>query len=72
MIDPDKTSRTITTILFVSLIISVFVFTDLVAVIVIVASVTGLALNWLSAQYNLKERGWQKERRRWEKGKSWW
>lgn len=72
MVDPDQTYRTITTILFITLVISVFVFSDLVAVIVIVASVAGLALNWLSNQFNPREQGWQKERERWKEGERWW
>lgn len=72
MIDPDKTYRTITTVFFLALIISVFAFPDLVAVIVIVASVSGLALNWASRQYKLQEKGWRKERERWENGDRWW
>lgn len=72
MIDPDKTYSAITTIFFVALIFSVFIFSDLVAVIVIVASVAGLALNWLSNQYSLREEGWQQERERWREGERWW
>lgn len=72
MTDPDKTYSAITAIIFVALIISVLFFDDLVAVIVIVGSVAGLALNWLSRQYNLQEGSWQEERERWEEGERWW
>lgn len=72
MIDPDKTPRVITTAFLIALIISVFAFPDLVAVIIIAASVAGLALNWLSNQYSQQKGGWQKEREHWEKGDRWW
>lgn len=72
MLDPEKPYRAITITFFIALIISVFAFSDLVAVIVIVGSVAGLALNWLSNQYGLHEEGWQRERERWEEGERWW
>lgn len=72
MVDPDKAYGAITTAFFIALIISVFVFPDLVAVIIIVASVAGLALNWLSNQYSSQNDSWQEEREHWEKGDRWW
>jgi hypothetical protein len=72
MIDPDKTYNTITTLLFIGLILSVFVFSDLVAVIIIVTSVTGLALRWLTQQQSVTSGGWQEERERWKDGERWW
>lgn len=72
MIDPDKTYSTITTLLFVALIFSVFFFSDLVAVIIIVTSVAGLALRWLTQQHNVSSGGWQEERERWKDGERWW
>lgn len=76
MIDPDRTSSAITTAMFVGTTLSIIVFDetfeDLVAVIIIVASVAGLAFNWLSRQYTLQEKGWQKERENWEDADHWW
>lgn len=72
MTDPNASYRTITAVLFVGLLISVFFFSDLVAVVIIVASVAGLALKWFSRQFGTRQEGWQKERERWEQGKGWW
>jgi NhaP-type Na+/H+ or K+/H+ antiporter len=68
----ELTYERITTAIFVGLLFSIFFFSDLVAVIIIVASMAGLALNWLSRQHNSRQKNWQKERQRWEQGKSWW
>lgn len=72
MLDPDKPYTAITTLLFFALILSVFIFSDLVAVIIIVTSVTGLALRWLTQQRNVFSGGWEEERERWKDGERWW
>lgn len=72
MIERDISYQTITTMIFAALLISVFFFSDLVAVVIIVATVAGLALKWFSRQFDTRQEGWQKEREQWEKGKSWW
>ncbi|PSQ71530.1 MAG: hypothetical protein BRD31_02625 [Bacteroidetes bacterium QH_2_64_26] len=76
MIDPKKTPNRTTAAIFLGLTVSIVVFDetfeDLVAIIIIVASVTGLAFNWLSRQYSPEEKGWQEERENWEKADRWW
>lgn len=72
MIKLDPSYQTITTMIFVGLLISVIWFPDFVAVVIIVASVAGLALKWFSREFGTRHEGWQKEREQWEKGKSWW
>lgn len=76
MINPDKTPSAITTAIFLGITVSIIVFDetfeDLVAVIIIVASVAGLAFNWLSRQYSPQEKGWQEERENWEEADRWW
>lgn len=72
MIELDTSYQTITMAIFVVLLISVFFFSDLVAVVIIVATVAGLALKWFSREFGTRQEGWQKEREQWEKGKSWW
>lgn len=76
MIDPEKTLSRITAIIFLGITVSIVVFDetfeDLVAVIVIVASVAGLAFNWLSRQCSPEEKGWQEERENWEEADRWW
>lgn len=72
MSDFDLPYGTLTAIIFVGLLILVFQFSDLVAVVIIVASVAGLAFNWMSRQYDLRQDGWEKKRRKWEDGERWW
>lgn len=72
MFNLDLAYETITTITFVGLLIAIIFFSDLVAVIIIVVSVTGLALRWLSQQYDTGKGGWSEERRQWEEGERWW
>lgn len=72
MPDLDIPYETLTTIIFVGLLILVFQFSDLVAVVIIVGSVAGLAFNWMSRQYDTRQDTWEKERQKWEQGKRWW
>lgn len=71
-VELDITYRMITTAIFVGLLISVIWFPDFLAVVIIVASVAGLALRWLSRQFDTRQGRWQKERQRWERGERWW
>ncbi|MFB6274418.1 MAG: hypothetical protein ABEL51_16160 [Salinibacter sp.] len=68
----DIPYETLTPLVFVGLLILIFRFPDLTAVIIIVASLAGLALNWMSRQYNTEEDEWPQERRKWEEGDRWW
>ena len=72
MPDLDIPYGTLTTIIFVGLLLAVFFFSDLVAVIIIVAAMAGLGLNWLGRHYKTRQDGWRDERRKWEQGKRWW
>jgi hypothetical protein len=72
MADLDIPHEVLTTIIFVGLLIMVFRFSDLVAVIIIVASVAGLAFNWMSRQYDVREDAREKKRRTWEEEERWW
>lgn len=73
--DLDIPYGTLTTIIFLALLFAIFRFPDLVAVIIIVASMAGLGLRWLSNRYyqlNPQQDNWRKERRKWEEGDRWW
>ncbi len=72
MVELDTSYQTITTVIFTALLVSVFFFPDLVAVVIIAATVAGLALRWFSRQFGGRQEGWQKERESWEKGERWW
>jgi hypothetical protein len=76
MVDLNRTFNAITIAIFVGLAFSFIVFEDtvedIVAVVIIVASVSGLALNWFSRQHGMQEGGWKEERERWEEADRWW
>jgi hypothetical protein len=62
----------LTMIVFVGLLTSVIFFSDLVAVIIIVGTVAGLAIGWMNRRYTSQNDNWRNERRNWEEGQRWW
>lgn len=62
----DLGSRAITALVFVGLLLAVIVLPDLVAVVIIAAGLTGLALR------GLQEKTTKPRERTWRRGESWW
>ena len=72
MTDPDAVYRKITTIVFAGLLCSVFLLPDVVAVTIIVLTVSGLGLRRIERLHASRKQARPQGREQWKQGKRWW